>query len=303
MLDCRGLAPPAPDCAPSVGDAVTALVRAASGFTISGTRCTLLGLENTPGATAIEQAAQAVHNAATHDWSGRQVAERVAGQNSALRIAFCFGGEAATGLRHAALSLVHRMALPRSDLVALGTDPDAGIRAWLGDPSRWQDLKSHNAIPFHEQGYGRTKAIRAMIVDDMLVNLGQLVAVDTEWQPHITPFVGSLEIRRPIHSARTILCAASMDIGWLRCGAPAGIRPFTEENESVTVTEPFMFRTDSSRRECGGCHLGGGEPKAEETSSAAAQKDVAARRAALLRDVADQIKVLLHGGRAPGPDP
>jgi hypothetical protein len=142
-----------------------------------------------------------------------------------------------------------------------------------------------------------------MIVDDMLVNLGQLVAVDTEWMPHITPFVGSLEIRRPIHSAQTKLCAASLDIGWVRCGAPAGIRPFMEENESAAATEPFMFRTDGSRRECAGCHLGGGETKAEEVSPAAAQKDVAARRAALLRDVAERIQVLLredvHGDRTP----
>jgi hypothetical protein len=246
-----------------------------------------------------------VSNAATRDWSTDSIAERVAGQNSALRIALCFDGEDAADLRHEALRLVHQMALPRKDLVALGGEPEMGIRAWLGDPSRWQDLRSRNKIPFHEQGYGRTKAIRAMIVDDMLVNLGQLVAVDTEWQPHVTPFVGSLEIRRPIHSARSVLCAASMDVGWLRCGAPAGLRPFTQENESASTSDPFMFRTDSSRRECGGCHLGGGEPKAEETSSEAAQKDLAGRRAALLREVAEQIQVRLRADslKKPGSAP
>ena len=93
------------------------------------------------------------------------------------------------------------------------------------------------------------------------------MAIDTEWKPHITPFVGSLEIRRPYKAEQVTVCAASLDVGWLRCGSPAGLRTFAPETDSLDPRAPVMFRTDQGRIPCRGCHLERGTPKSMKCPS------------------------------------
>jgi hypothetical protein len=101
--------------------------------------------------------------------------------------------------------------------------------------------------------------------------------------------VGSLEIRRPYKAENVTVCAASLDVGWLRCGAPAGLRTFAPESDSLDPQAPVMFRTDQARIPCRGCHLGSGRPKSMEVPLEEGRLEVQNRRASLLVDVAERL--------------
>jgi hypothetical protein len=286
-LDCKGIGPPQPtNCQPPTGP-LPDLVRAGNQFFMTGGgRC---GFTNPLTGPLLESTLAAVRAAAAYDWSREPTAERIVGQNAALRLALCAQGSATAELRRESIRVVQKMALPASELTAMGTDAAPEVRAWLGDPSGWQDLRSSFKTPLHELGYARTKSVRPVIVGDMLANVGQLVAIDTEWKPHITPLVGSLEIRRPYKGENVTVCAASLDVGWLRCGAPAGLRTFAPESESLDPQAPVMFRTDQARIPCRGCHLTSGRPKSMVVSPEEGRLEVENRRASLVADVAERL--------------
>jgi hypothetical protein len=286
-FDCKRIGPPPPASCSSPTGPLPDLVRAGNQFFMTGGgRC---GFTNPLTGPLLETTHGAVRAAAAYDWSREPAAERIVGQNAALRLALCAQGDATAELRRESIQVVQKMALPAAELTAMGTDPVPEVRAWLGDPASWQDLRSRNKVPMHELGYARTKAVRALVVGDMLANVGQLVAIDTEWKPHITPLVGSLEIRRPFNGENVTVCAASLDVGWLRCGAPAGLRTFAPESESLDPQAPVMFRTDQARIPCRGCHLGSGRPKSMEVSSEEGRLEVQNRRASLLTDVTERL--------------
>lgn len=287
-LDCKGLGPTPPASCPAPTGPLPDLVRAGNGFFMGGGgRC---GFTNLLRGDRLASAMQALRAASAHGWNAEPIVERVVGQNAALRLLLCAEGEATAALRQEALKLVHQLALPGSELDALGSEPVSEVRSWLGDPAAWQDLQSRNQVPVHEGGYGRTKSVRAMIVGDWLVNLGQLVAIDAEWKPHVTPFVGSLEVRRPYRAEQVTVCAASLDVGWLRCGAPAGLRTFAPETESLDPLAPVMFRTDQGRTPCRGCHLDSGKPKSIEVPLEEGRLHAQAQRASLLHDVSIRLQ-------------
>jgi hypothetical protein len=289
-LDCKGIGPQPPLNCPVPTGPLPDLVRAGNQFFMSGGgRC---GFTQPLTGPLLETTLGAVRAAAGYDWSREPAAERIVGQNAALRLALCAQGSATAELRRQSIQVVQKMALPAQELVSMGSDPVPEVRAWLGDPSVWQDLRSRNKVPLHELGYARTKAVRAVIVGDMLANVGQLVAIDTEWKPHITPLVGSLEIRRPYKAENVTVCAASLDVGWLRCGAPAGLRTFAPETDSLDPQAPVMFRTDQARIPCRGCHLGSGRPKSMEVSIEEGRVEVQNQRASLLADVAERLDAI-----------
>jgi hypothetical protein len=265
------------------------LVRAANDFAASGAWCSSVS-DATP--EQIDAGTSAVRAAQARDWNADPVPEKIVAQNAALRLAICRAGPAAATLRHEAIALVGKLALSPAELSGLGDDPTPAVRAWIGDPATWRELQAPAPVAFHESGFGRTKSSRALLVGEELANVGQLVAIDTSWEPHVTPIVGSLEIRRPYKAEHASICVTSLDVGWLRCGAPGGLRPFGPESAPLDANAPVVFRSDSARIPCRGCHLGTGRPRALLAPLDEAKRDGDARRAALLRDIAERVRAL-----------
>jgi len=298
-LDCEGLAPAPPVACPVRSDAFAELVRAANGFSMAPGVCAQTAELMTE--SSVQQALGAVDRAAADEWSARSFAERVIAQNAALRLAICSTlrdqqvvvRELVPVLRRHAAQLVHQLAPSRHDLAGLGSVASPEISQWIGDPNTWRDLRPpHGFIGFHERGYGLTKAVRTMIVGNALVNLGQLVAIDDEWQPHITPFVGSLEVRRPLESPEATLCAASLDIDWLACGAPAGLRPFGEGAARIDPQANIVFRTDHMMGHCRVCHIRLGTPQGLAVAPGTELSVLATRRENFLRELTTYISAI-----------
>jgi hypothetical protein len=298
-LDCSGLAPPPPASCPPRSDAFADLVRAANGFSMASGICAVTSELMTEA--SVQEAIGAVDRAAADTWSTRSLSERVIGQNAALRLAICSTfrdqqvavRELVPDLRRRAAKLVRQLAPTRHELDALGTSPSPEITRWIGKPETWKDQRPpHGFIGFHERGYGLTKAIRTMLVGTTLVNMGQLVAVDDEWKPHITPIVGSMEVRRPLDSPQATLCAASLDIDWLSCGAPAGLRPFGEGAARMDPRANVVFRTDRMVAHCRVCHTRLGTPQGVPLPPGTEQAALATRREVFLKELAEHIEAI-----------
>jgi hypothetical protein len=292
-VDCSGFVPDAGAECPSARDALGDLVGSANEFTPAPAPCA--ASRALMSMTSVNKAHDAVLAVAHTDVAGWTLNERIVAQNAALRLGICASFRAdqtevhdkVIELRHQAMDLVHQLAPTPSELATLGSAPNPEIARWLGDPASWRDLQPPVAVSFHEQGYGFTKSIRTLVVGgDVLANLGQLVAVDRDWVPHVTPIIGSLEVRRPLRSVDATLCAASLDVDRLRCGAPAGLRPFGEGDAGVDPSAPVLFRSDRILSPCQSCHVHLGWPRSTEITTGSRAASVAQRRQALLQKVA-----------------
>jgi hypothetical protein len=300
-LDCKGLAPEPPSSCARRDDALAELVRAAGGFTMAAAPCTQTSALMSP--ESVDAAIAAVDGLFREAETDRPARERIIAQNAALRLAICamFRGdqasvrEQAIVLRRRAIELVRHLALPARDLAAMGSEPTPEIARWLGDPSEWRDQRPPVSVAFHEQGYGFTKAIRTVIIGTTLANVGQLIAIDQDWKPHVTPLIGSLEVRRPLESLEATLCAASLDLDSLRCGAPAGLRSFGAGQDRVDPRAAVVFRTDHILMPCRSCHVRLGWPKGVAVAPGKETESVETRR----RDLFQRLAKLIDAARSP----
>ncbi|HKQ69599.1 MAG TPA: hypothetical protein VJT73_09680 [Polyangiaceae bacterium] len=289
-INCREIPAPPGTCHPSPGDPLLPIVSAANGYLISATSCTSRRAR-TPGFG--ERLIATVRALGELDPKTLPITRRIIAANALLRVGLCGPVEtdAAQGvsLARAAAEQIHRFALTPAEVDRLGSEPNPEIAEMFGASVAWEDRAPLAATAFHERGYGLTKASRLITYQRRLVNLGQLVVVDTEWRPHVTPVVGSLEMRDP-DPARANICAASLDLGWLACGAKAGLRPELP-GRPAEDDDSLLFVTDRQGVPCRSCHPGSG-PKSRPIVEDAKNDSVSSRRHALLAELSAQVSKL-----------
>lgn len=250
-LDCSAFAPAAPAACPPADDAEAELVRAASGFMVSGLRCVLMPPFQHVYVAAAEHA---LHRMAAVDVTKLPQRERIVAQNAALRLAIC-AGEGGAAVQGPATSLVRKLALPASVLDALGDAPDPAVERWIGARDAWTELLPLR-VPVHSTGLGDTRVSRPVRARAAWANIQQLVAIDTRGRPHVTPLVGELDIHAPLDGKSKTACAASLDLAWLRCGVPGGLRRLDlDETNRRHIDASAMFATGVERPRCLQCHI------------------------------------------------
>jgi hypothetical protein len=84
--------------------------------------------------------------------------------------------------------------------------------------------------------------------------MSQLVALDTEGHPHVTPVVGQIELRRGLGPGAAA-CIIEISAEALRDGDAGGLRP-AELDELVQT--PFVRHAGEAHLRCVGCHQGQG---------------------------------------------
>jgi hypothetical protein len=203
--------------------------------------------------------------------------ERVVAQNGALILASVLhpGDADKEPSSHAAtaraLSLASKLALPAATLDALGAEPLAGLDRWLGPRGTWCEEDLSKAPGFHDSVFQRLLVFRAVRAGDLRAIFGQLVAVDTKGQAHLTPLVFHVELARG-HGGAARGCVLDLDPRALRAGSPAGL--VARDPKDLL---PSHFAEPGTGK-CQGCHTpgrsftGSGDPIVELTGEAAASE-------------------------------
>ncbi len=142
----------------------------------------------------------------------------VAGRVVALRVFANAEGCQDTKLKTAAARVVSATRPTPRELEALGGKPFVDLEAYVGPTSAWQQRRTRNVPLFHEQSEQATRAFRPLATDKARAIFGQLVAIDTAWQPHITSLVGRVEIRRS-HAEDASACVAHLNVTRLDCSS------------------------------------------------------------------------------------
>ena len=177
-------------------------------------------------------------------------------QNAALRLGLCasarFEGDAKRDFERHVARLVQELALPKVEISSLGSTLPPDLVRWLGPRDAWSFRVSPWSPGYHELGYALTKRSRPLSTPNWFANVGQLVAIDRDWKPHVTSIVGSIELRRSRPDGSQQICAASLDVTWLRCKAPLGLRPLS--GSSNDVVDGLVFATGNARVRCVSCH-------------------------------------------------
>jgi hypothetical protein len=292
---CDGIGPKPPTaCAPAT-DALADLVRAANGFTPGGVPCLQTALLPP---TWPKTVTAALAGAARVDLHSLSRTERIVAQNAALRLALCVGSmgqpkPASSAIGRAAFGIVKRFALPAADLDQGNDTPDDAIAAWLGQPSTWKDRLTPSAHSLHQTGMGLTLSERPVLAGALWANIGNAVAVDTALHAHVTNVVGKIDMRRSDASGAN--CVASLDLAWLRCGAPMGLHlvDALAAEKTPPSSDALLFAVHSERLRCRLCHAPGtAVTTALETDPA---QEIAARHQRLVTEVDAKLAAVASG--------
>jgi hypothetical protein len=206
--------------------------------------------------------------------------ERILLQNTALSAALRLPAD--IPLTMAARAEVRRLALSAEALDALGDGPSRALERWLGPASALTDRKGaacgDGRLLLHDRYFNGTRAFRPVRVGGALVLYSQLVALDQEGRPHVTPVIGQMEIRRGVGPGAPV-CIVEIAPDALATGAPGGLRAVDLDD---LVTTPFVRRHGEGGLGCVACHNGHGIGDFADVPSADAASLSSNRRAALL---------------------
>lgn len=202
-------------------------------------------------------AAAALAAANSHDPTMLGSDARILAQNAALRVFISAPArcerEGISDIAGPAARLVARLALPQKQLEALGSDPGPELDVWIGARQRWQDMgasrPSRHATLFHDQAEKHTRLFRPVRRDDTRAIFSQIVAVDTDWNPHVTPLVAKIEMRTGLQPSAPA-CAAKIDVARIQCGAH--LTPVVDL--TALPTSRFLFRVADHHVGCNQCH-------------------------------------------------
>jgi hypothetical protein len=203
------------------------------------------------------------------------VTTRIALDNAALRIAVYAEPDHAD-LARAALALARAVAPTAAELRALGDEPAPDVARWIAPRSRWQlrDLRGPLAaqeLParFHEDVNQDLVAFLPILAGPRRALIAQLVAIDRDGEPHLTPVVGGLELRAgPAVDAAA--CVAELDLAAAACGAPAGLAAIDPARHPVTH---FFTSPAHGRVGCPSCHQLASLPVVAPADAKAALRD------------------------------
>ena len=157
--------------------------------------------------------------------------------------------------------------------------------------SRWQvrDLRGPLAaqeLParFHQDVNQDLVAFLPVLAGPRRALIAQLVAIDRDGEPHLTPVVGGLELRAgPAVDAPA--CVAELDLAAAACGAPAGLAPVDLAHHPVTH---FFTSPAPGRVGCPSCHQLASLPVVAPADVATALRDQRAAALALARTTLDR---------------
>jgi hypothetical protein len=182
--------------------------------------------------------------------------DRIVVQNTALGVAMRLGDAATTA--PAAKRVVQRFALPAAELDAMGTAPWPALDLWIGPREGWVDRKGETCgdgrLLMHDRVFQGTRTFRPLRIGGRRALVSQLVAIDTDGLPHVTPAVGQIELRRGLGPGAAA-CVIEISPDALREGDAGGLRPM--EIDELASTK-FVHRMDQGHVGCIGCHGGGG---------------------------------------------
>jgi hypothetical protein len=269
--DCRGIRP-AKLRFPRPSDAVTADIVAAVHPENPG------ALTPSPALSSTLARAEALDPAAVSTF------DRIVIQNTALAAALRLGDGGADV--QAALRVVRRFALPAAELEEMGAAPWTSLDLWIGPRDAWVDRKGESCgdgrLLMHDNVFSGTRAFRPMRVGGRRALVSQLVAIDTEGHPHVTPAVGQIELRRGLSSG-SAACVIEIDAEALRDGDAGGLRPLAFDE---LVQTKFVHRAGEAHVGCIGCHTGQGIGDFDDVPAAEADLLRSNRRTAALHRLA-----------------
>jgi len=241
-FDCRGIAPAVPPKCRGTDDSVGRLVVVAQ-------EITAFVASHQPPADRWARMRAAVDGAGSIDPAALSSGERIVAQNAALRIALYAGGYRPE-IAKPALALVTRLALPRATLEKMGDEPTSGIEQWIGPAEEWRLKDRRRAPHFHAEVHQHVKYFRPVQAGTLRAIFSQLIAVDEGGRVHLTGVVGELEIRRG-REIGSAACVGEIDVAYLRCGAPAGLRM---ADLATHPTTHFFSPVGRDRVRCPMCH-------------------------------------------------
>jgi hypothetical protein len=258
-FDCHGLevATPPHDCR-SVDPAVVAVV-GVRGWLAGSLACE----EDASDARLTVE--QIFHNLDAVDPARLSVIERVVAQSTvlllsirALRI-----GESWAGFLHAPVRrcrrshlrlaaagsrLVRKLALPAAELARLGEWPSPPVEDLIGAAKGWVEKQTRTPL-MHDERVAFTRLFHPVRSGEIRAIFSQVVAIDSDGRPHLTPIVEDLELRRGLRS-RSPACALVLDASRLGCPPAARLRPVVLERQE----NPDAFSIWPGTVACNSCH-------------------------------------------------
>lgn len=240
--DCRGIEPVVTTCPESHGPS-DGLVSAAETLTEIPAR------HEAPGSAFWDGARAALGAAKDVDAAKLAYAERVHVQNAALYLALSAAHASEATLAGDAARLVRRLAFATKER-ARGSDAARDVATWLGSPATWRE-RSKTTPMFHETVFRETRLVRIVRTPSLHANYTQLLAVDVEGRPFLTPVVGSIEIRRG-EEHTSPACLGMPSLSRVRCDVAAGLAAVTDLRE---LPKNHFFRgAPEGRLPCNSCH-------------------------------------------------
>jgi hypothetical protein len=190
------------------------------------------------------------------------IEQRVVVQNAALRIAIYATQDHRPALVRAALAVVDRLAVPARALAGLGETPQ--LEAWLGPGPKWRLRDRTNRFTLHGTLNQQVKYFRPVLAGTRRAVFSQLVAIDTDGLPHLTPIVGELEMRAG-DDPGSAACVAEVELAELACHPPGLVVP-----DLMTHPQTHFFRRGAGTDvACNGCHDATTFPVVPETEAPA----------------------------------
>jgi hypothetical protein len=233
---------------------------------------------------------QVVDEAMVLDGGSLPLHERLIAQNALLYMAmFEWPG------RIDAIRLMRSLALEPAKLESLGTKPTPEIGSWIDAPEKWIDRRALSFPLEHEKKLMFTQFFRPILAGDVRALVGQLIAVDTRWRPHITPLIGALEaLQGPGPDIKEQgACVAILDVRARRCGAPAGLEALMMLDPGPKALEPFVLAsTVPHRAKCLSCHDAPPNALVEDLPEPARAKHLEERREAFMKEARARIEAM-----------
>jgi hypothetical protein len=208
-----------------------------------------------------EQLLDALRAAEALDPETASTFERVVLQNTALTVAVR-GVWVDTAAR-----VARRFSLPAEELESLGMAPARELDGWIGPRERWVDRKGgacgDGRLLLHDRFFHGLRAFRPLRVGNRRVLVSQLVALDTEGQPHLTPVIGQIEIRRGL-GPDAAACVVELSADALRSGAASGLRV---RDVNDLGRSRFVGQVGARSVGCVACHDGHGPGDFEDVAA------------------------------------
>jgi hypothetical protein len=206
-------------------------------------------------ATDWKSVSKALQGAKEIDLKSMSLDEKIFAQNAALRIFAVAQKEKQAETSKESAALIKKLALSSKELLALGEEPHPDLSTLLGPKESWQPMKLQENTK-HVRHYLGAIFFRAYTLPNHTQALiGQLIAIDTAGEPHITPIVYDAKFRfHTNEKSKRSVCVAELDLSQWRCATDFRMKAPDSVKELHTST--FVTPVGEDRLACNFCHGG-----------------------------------------------